>query len=125
MKIRSSFSHFSELTVLPPNSTSSETKNFFWAQLQIFLVSKLHELLQLLLQADTLTPLEIRTLKRRVLEQISANEIKIYEFPETDSDEDEDVKEMDRELKESLPFAVIGSNQVKAQTEFTVNFCRE
>ena len=66
-----------------------------------------------MIKADTLTPLEIRTLKRRVLEQIAANEIKIYEFPETDSDEDEDIKEMDRELKESLPFAVIGSNQAR------------
>uniref|UniRef100_A0A1Y1KGQ8 Septin-type G domain-containing protein n=3 Tax=Photinus pyralis TaxID=7054 RepID=A0A1Y1KGQ8_PHOPY len=34
----------------------------------------------------------------------------MYEFPECDSDEDEDFKQQDRELKASLPFAVVGSN---------------
>lgn len=34
----------------------------------------------------------------------------MYEFPECGSDEDEDFKEQDRELKASIPFAVVGSN---------------
>lgn len=34
----------------------------------------------------------------------------MYEFPECGSDEDDDFKEQDRELKASIPFAVVGSN---------------
>lgn len=36
----------------------------------------------------------------------------MYQFPECDSDEDEDFKQQDRELKACVPFAVIGSNTV-------------
>nr|CAD7200792.1 unnamed protein product [Timema douglasi] len=37
---------------------------------------------------------------------------RIYQFPECDSDEDEDFKQQDRELKACVPFAVVGSNTV-------------
>lgn len=33
-------------------------------------------------------------------------------FVECDSDEDEDFKQQDRELKASIPFAVVGSNTI-------------
>lgn len=36
----------------------------------------------------------------------------MYEFPDCDSEEDEDFKEQDRALKASVPFAVVGSNTV-------------
>lgn len=36
----------------------------------------------------------------------------MYQFPECDSDEDEEFKQQDRELKASAPFAVVGSNTV-------------
>lgn len=36
----------------------------------------------------------------------------MYEFPECDSDEDEEFKQQDRELKASIPFAVVGSNTI-------------
>ncbi|KAL5272148.1 hypothetical protein ACHWQZ_G000387 [Mnemiopsis leidyi] len=61
-------------------------------------------------KADTLTKSEIRSLKARILEEIEEASIRIYQFPECDSDEDEDFVEMNKDLKESLPFAVIGSN---------------
>lgn len=38
--------------------------------------------------------------------------LQMYEFPECDSDEDEEFKQQDRELKASVPFAVVGSNTV-------------
>ncbi|KAK2173432.1 hypothetical protein NP493_876g01010 [Ridgeia piscesae] len=60
-------------------------------------------------KADTLTKIEIRRLKERVLEQISNNKIQIYTFPDCDSDEDEEFIQEDKELKASIPFAVIGS----------------
>ncbi|XP_053735090.1 septin-5-like isoform X5 [Synchiropus splendidus] len=66
----------------------------------------------LIAKADTLTPAEVRRLKERLREEIDKLGIKIYQFPDCDSDEDEDFKRQDRELKESSPFAVIGSNTV-------------
>uniref|UniRef100_A0A8C9XMQ6 Septin-7 n=1 Tax=Sander lucioperca TaxID=283035 RepID=A0A8C9XMQ6_SANLU len=42
--------------------------------------------------------------------------INIYQFPECDSDEDEDFKNQDQILKDSIPFAVIGSN-VQVESE--------
>ena len=38
--------------------------------------------------------------------------LKIYQFPDCDSDEDEEFKQQDRELKACVPFAVVGSNTV-------------
>lgn len=38
--------------------------------------------------------------------------LQIYQFPECDSDEDEDFKRQDKELKECIPFAVIGSHNI-------------
>lgn len=37
---------------------------------------------------------------------------KVYQLPDCDSDEDEDFKQQDKELKECLPFAVVGSNTI-------------
>lgn len=47
-----------------------------------------------------------------VLHNVSSNCLQIYQFPECDSDEDEDFKQQDRELKACVPFSVIGSNTV-------------
>ncbi|KAM9841622.1 septin 5b [Aulostomus maculatus] len=66
----------------------------------------------LIAKADCLTPAEIKRLKERLREEIDKRGIKIYQFPDCDSDEDEDFKQQDKELKESSPFAVIGSNTV-------------
>jgi len=38
--------------------------------------------------------------------------VQIYQFPDCDSDEDEEFKQQDRELKACVPFAVVGSNTV-------------
>ncbi|XP_008115574.2 septin-5 isoform X1 [Anolis carolinensis] len=75
----------------------------------------LHEkvnIVPLIAKADCLVPSEIKKLKERIREEIDKFGIKVYQFPECDSDEDEDFKQQDRELKESAPFAVIGSNTV-------------
>ncbi|KAK5878359.1 hypothetical protein CesoFtcFv8_023771 [Champsocephalus esox] len=62
--------------------------------------------------SDTACVPEIRKLKERLREETDKYGIKIYQFPDCDSDEDEEFKRQDRELKESSPFAVIGSNTV-------------
>ncbi|XP_039636576.1 septin 5b isoform X2 [Perca fluviatilis] len=66
----------------------------------------------LIAKADCLTPAEIKKLKERLREEIDREGIKVYQFPDCDSDEDEEFKRIDKELKESTPFAVIGSNTV-------------
>uniref|UniRef100_A0A8C1AYA2 Septin n=1 Tax=Cyprinus carpio carpio TaxID=630221 RepID=A0A8C1AYA2_CYPCA len=66
----------------------------------------------LISKADCLTPAEMRKMKDRVREEIEKFGIKVYQFPDCDSDEDEEFKQQDRELKESTPFAVIGSNAI-------------
>uniref|UniRef100_A0A672MEU2 Septin-5-like n=1 Tax=Sinocyclocheilus grahami TaxID=75366 RepID=A0A672MEU2_SINGR len=66
----------------------------------------------LISKADCLTPAEMRKMKDRVREEIEKFGIKVYQFPDCDSDEDEAFKQQDRELKESTPFAVIGSNTI-------------
>uniref|UniRef100_A0A8C7MGR9 Septin 5 n=1 Tax=Oncorhynchus kisutch TaxID=8019 RepID=A0A8C7MGR9_ONCKI len=75
----------------------------------------LHEkvnVVPLIAKADCLTPSEIKKLKDRVRDEIERFGIKVYQFPECDSDEDEEFKQLDKELKECCPFAVIGSNTV-------------
>jgi len=61
-------------------------------------------------KADCLTQAEIGTLKRKILQEIQDNDIKIYSLPECDSDEDEDFKHQVQELRDSMPFAVVGAN---------------
>lgn len=63
-------------------------------------------------KTDCLTRTEISTLKRTVLDEIQDNGIKIYTFPECDSEDDEEFIKINQDLKMSLPFAVIGSNAV-------------
>ncbi|XP_052072566.1 septin-2B-like isoform X4 [Mytilus californianus] len=63
-------------------------------------------------KADTLTKHEVQRLKKRVLDQIDEYGISIYPLPDCDSDEDEDYREQCRQLKEAVPFAVIGANTV-------------
>jgi len=61
-------------------------------------------------KADCLTQNEITQLKKTVLREIQENGIKVYSLPECDSDEDEDFKKQVQQLRESMPFAVVGAN---------------
>ncbi|XP_073472671.1 septin-5-like isoform X1 [Aquarana catesbeiana] len=63
-------------------------------------------------KADTLTPKELIQKKQRIREELDYFGIQIYQFPDCDSDQDEDFKIQDMELKKSIPFAVIGSNTI-------------
>ena len=49
----------------------------------------------------------------QVLQEIQRHGIQIYQFPEADEEEDdEEFIQINKELKEGIPFAVIGSNSV-------------
>uniref|UniRef100_A0A3Q2Q3L3 Septin n=1 Tax=Fundulus heteroclitus TaxID=8078 RepID=A0A3Q2Q3L3_FUNHE len=73
----------------------------------------LHEkvnIIPLLAKADSLTHAEAYSKKSKIREEIKQFGINIYQFPECESDEDEDSKRQEQILKDSIPFAVIGSN---------------
>jgi septin 4 len=63
-------------------------------------------------KADTLTQSEVKRLKANILRDVEANGIQLYKFPECESDEDDDFKRQDAEMKQSIPFAVVGSNTI-------------
>ncbi|XP_052233544.1 septin-5-like isoform X2 [Dreissena polymorpha] len=84
-------------------------------QADVMVMRKLHHkvnLIPLIAKSDMLTRQECRRLKDRILEEIQRHRIDVYQFPECDSDEDEEFKQQDQELKSCLPFAVVGSNTV-------------
>ncbi|XP_057357279.1 uncharacterized protein LOC130683552 isoform X1 [Manis pentadactyla] len=83
--------------------------------LDVEFMKALHQrvnIVPILAKADTLTPPEVEHKKHKIREEIEHFGIKVYQFPDCDSDEDEDFKLQDQALKESIPFAVIGSNTV-------------
>ncbi|CAG5120923.1 unnamed protein product [Candidula unifasciata] len=84
-------------------------------QIDVQTMKKLHNkvnIVPLIAKADILTAQELRRMKNRILQEIDEYGIHIYEFPDCDSDEDEDFKQQDKELKASIPFAVVGCNTV-------------
>jgi len=62
-------------------------------------------------KADSLTSEELIQMKQTILEQIQNHHIQIYQIPDCDSDEDEELKVKNRQLKKCLPFAIISSAQ--------------
>ncbi|UJR09983.1 hypothetical protein I4U23_014207 [Adineta vaga] len=62
-------------------------------------------------KADALTTMELIQMKQTILQQIHEHHIEIYQIPECDADEDEEIKEKNKQLKKSIPFAIIASAQ--------------
>ncbi|KAK7064444.1 Septin spn3 [Favolaschia claudopus] len=62
-------------------------------------------------KADTLTPSELRTFKKRVMEDIEHYDIPVYNFPYDVEEDDEDTIQDNSELRALLPFAIIGSEE--------------
>lgn len=83
--------------------------------MDIDVLRRLHKKVNIVLvisKADALTTLEMKKLKLNILADLETHMIQLYQFPDCDSDEDEEFKEQDRELKASIPFAVVGSNTI-------------
>ncbi|XP_062816591.1 septin-5 isoform X2 [Anolis carolinensis] len=83
--------------------------------LDVEFMKALHQrvnIVPVLAKADTLMRSEVDRMKNKIRDEIEHFGIRIYQFPDCDSDEDDDFKLQDQELKESIPFAVIGSNTV-------------
>ena len=73
-------------------------------------MKELHELVNIIpviAKADTLTPNELKSLKQKVMEEIRQNKIQVF-IPEFDEDDSPGV----REMRENIPFAVVGSERM-------------
>ncbi|XP_063041084.1 septin-7-like [Engraulis encrasicolus] len=80
--------------------------------LDIEFMKRLHEkvnIIPLIAKADTLTPEECQAFKKQIMSEIQEHKIKIYEFPETD---DEEESKLAKKIKDRLPLAVVGSNTI-------------
>eukprot|EP00064_Thunnus_orientalis_P005418 superscaffoldBa00000531_g5432 len=80
--------------------------------LDIEFMKRLHEkvnIIPLIAKADTMTPEECQLFKKQIMKEIQEHKIKIYEFPETD---DEEEMKIVRKIKDRLPLAVVGSNTI-------------
>nr|XP_036871935.1 septin-7-like [Manis javanica] len=74
-------------------------------------LKRLHEkvnIISLIAKADTLTREECQQFKKQIRKEIQEHKIKIYEFPESDEEENKLVKK----IKDRLPLAVVGSNTI-------------
>lgn len=83
-------------------------------QIDIAFMKQLHEkvnIIPVIAKADTLTPEECAHFKKRILNEIHENGIKIYQFPDTAGDQEEETA-ANRKLREAIPFAVVGSNTI-------------
>jgi septin 4 len=83
--------------------------------MDIEMMRRLHKKVNIVIvitKADTLTQTEVKRLKANILRDVEANGIQLYKFPECESDEDEDFKKLDADMKASIPFAVVGSNTI-------------
>ncbi|KAL0883073.1 hypothetical protein ABMA27_016542 [Loxostege sticticalis] len=84
-------------------------------QVDLEMMRRLHRKVNIVVviaKADSLTAAEVKRLKTRILNDLEEHQIQVYQFPECDSDEDEEFKQQDRELKAAAPFAVVAADTV-------------
>ena len=60
----------------------------------------------------TCTLKEQENLKKRVLDEVEEHDIRVCRLPDAESCEDEDFKEQTRLFETSIPFSVVGPNQL-------------
>ncbi|KAF4080317.1 hypothetical protein AMELA_G00168940 [Ameiurus melas] len=77
-------------------------------------LSKVVNIVPVIAKADTLTLEERDFFKKKIREDLRANEIEVY--PQTEFDEDADDRMINEKIRDMIPFAVVGSDQ-----EYQVN----
>jgi len=60
-------------------------------------------------KADTLTPSELKSFRKRIMEDIENYDIPVYNFPYDVEEDDEETIQDNSELRAMMPFAIIGS----------------
>ena len=69
--------------------------------MKITLVPPQVNIVPVIAKADTLSPKEAAELKKKVMKELESHEIRVYQLPECDDDEDEEIKRTDHDLKVS------------------------
>ncbi|OMJ26224.1 Septin-like protein [Smittium culicis] len=62
-------------------------------------------------RSDSFTVDELKKFKKKIMQDIEHYRIPVYMFPSSDDDDDETVEE-NNELRQSLPFAVVGCEEI-------------
>ena len=76
-------------------------------------MKRLHDrvnIIPVIAKADTLTSDELRLFKKSIIQDITNEKIKLYEFPDYNNNNDEN--KLNKIYKDKVPFAVVGSNFV-------------
>ena len=74
----------------------------------IIIVLKLQvNIIPIIAKADTINKAELTKFKAKIMHELKANGVSIYQFPL----EDETVADTNRDNNNHLPFAVVGSNE--------------
>ncbi|XP_019862850.1 PREDICTED: septin-11-like [Amphimedon queenslandica] len=64
-------------------------------------------IIPIIAKADTIARSELEDFKKRIMDEIITNDIRIYQFPTSD----ESVADLNQKMNSQLPFAVIGSRE--------------
>ena len=83
---------------------------FSLQSLDIEFMRRLHDrvnIIPVIAKADTLTSDELRLFKKSIMQDITNEKIKLYEFPDHN-----DENKINKTYKDKVPFAVVGSNFV-------------
>ncbi|XP_050537542.1 septin-7 isoform X6 [Daktulosphaira vitifoliae] len=89
-----------------------ESNSHGMTPLDVEFMQRLHDkvnIIPVISKADTMTPNEVTEYKKQILNEIALHKIKIYDFPDSDKEEDRDSL---KKLKSRVPFAVVGSTEV-------------
>lgn len=89
-----------------------ESNSHGMTPLDVEFMQRLHDkvnIIPIISKADTMTPDEVTEYKKQILDEIAQHKIKIYDFPDSDKDEDHETL---KKLKARVPFAVVGSTEV-------------
>ncbi|KAL1129642.1 hypothetical protein AAG570_012587 [Ranatra chinensis] len=81
--------------------------------LDVEFMQRLHDkvnIIPIIAKADTMTPEECAHFKKQILNEVAQHKIKIYEFPDTE--DDDEGKANGKKLKDRVPMAVVGSNTI-------------
>ncbi|KAJ1832870.1 Cell division control protein 11 [Coemansia sp. RSA 2711] len=63
-------------------------------------------------RSDSLTPRELVLFKQRIMDDIAAYNIPVFNFPNSEDEDDEETVEENAELRAMMPFAVVGCEEV-------------
>ncbi|KAL1449196.1 hypothetical protein WDU94_000415 [Cyamophila willieti] len=81
--------------------------------LDVEFMQRLHDkvnIIPVIAKSDTMTPEECASFKKQILSEIAQHKIEIYQFPVTSGTSEEETGKFSKNLRDRVPFAVVGAN---------------